>query len=174
MHDGDMAKNVRAISKSRQLMVSWVACAYALWTARFKAHRRVMMQSKKAEDAWQLVYWKHWNTSRCSFMEMSLPPFMRILDGKRGAIGTRGQINYPHGSVIMGIPEGGHQFRSYVASLVIMDEVCFMPEFEDSYRAAIAMAKGGGRIIMITTAQNGSYYAKLVEESDEDSKTEAA
>lgn len=174
MHDGDMAQNVRAISKSRQLMVSWLACAYAIWTARFKPHRRVMMQSRKAEAAYALVYWKHWQSSRCSFMELALPPFMRIMDGRRGALGTKGEINYPHGSVIMGIPEGGHQFRSYVASLVIMDEVCFMPEFRDSYKAALAMAKGGGRIVVITTAQNGSYYAELVEEADDQDTVEAA
>jgi hypothetical protein len=176
IHGGDSETDaaVRCVSKSRQLSLTWLVCAYAIWEARFHEHRRVMIQSKKAEDAYRLVFWKHWLSSRCSFMERALPPWMWLESEGRGTVGTKGEVSYPNGSVIMGIPEGGHQFRSYVASLVIMDEACFMPEFEDSYTAALAMSKGGGRIIAVTTAAQGTYYAKLVEEEEMSLQEEAA
>lgn len=173
MDDSDVV----AISKSRQLSMTWLACAYAVWDAHFHDHRKVMIQSKKAEDAWRLVYWKHWQAARCGFIIRAMPRFMRHIvvgknsrgeDKRLGAVGTKGEIIYPNGSTIMGVPEGGHQFRSHVASLVISDECCFQPEFEDAFTAALAMAKGGGKIVLITTAAAGTYYSRLVEEETEE------
>lgn len=168
--------DVSAINKSRQIMITWLLCAYACWEAHFHAHRRVMMQTKKAEDAWNLVYRSSWMRSRCSFIERAMPEFMRAgaVTGRakglyeyEGALeATRGTLSYPNGSEIMGIPQGEHMFRSYTASLVICDECCFQPEFEEAYAAALPMAKGGGRIILVSTALAGTYYAKLVEEDE--------
>lgn len=168
--------DVAAISKSRQLMLTWLCCAYAVWEARFHPQARVMIQSKKAEDAWNLVYRNSWVHGRCAFIERAMPLFMRC----EGLTPTRGELWYPNGSVIAGIPQGPDMFRSYTASLVICDEACFQDAFEDAYKAALPMAKGypddpdsGGRIILVTTAAAGSYYATLVEQ-DEESQKEVA
>ena len=170
MHNKESG-DVAAISKSRQLMLTWLCCAYAVWEARFHAQARVMIQSKKAEDAWNLVYRNSWLHGRCDFIERAMPLFIRA----EGLTPTRGELWYPNGSVIAGIPQGPDMFRSYTASLVICDEACFQPEFEDAYKAALPMAKGypddpdsGGRIILITTAAAGSYYATLVEEDEKE------
>jgi hypothetical protein len=168
----EQESDVVAISKSRQLSMTWLACAYAIWEARFHPQRVVMIQSKKAEDAYRLVFWKNWIAGRCSLMERAMPSFLRAVqveDGvPLGIKATRGELVYPNGSIIMGIPEGGHQFRSHVASLVISDECCFQPEFEDSFTAALAMSKNGGKIVLITTAAAGTYYARLVEEEQDE------
>jgi len=168
---GKESGDVAAISKSRQLMLTWLCCAYATWEARFHPQSRVMIQSKKAEDAWNLVYRNSWLHARCAFIERAMPLFMRATE----LTPTRGELWYPNGSVIAGIPQGADMFRSYTASLVICDEAAFQPEFEDAYKAALPMAKGypddpdsGGRIILITTAAAGSYYATLVEEDDKE------
>jgi hypothetical protein len=161
--------DVCAISKSRQMMITWIMCAYAVWEARFHEQSRVMIQSKKAEDAWSLVYRNSWYHARCAFIERALPPWMRL----PGTKGIRGELIYPHGSAIWGIPQGPDMFRSYTASLVICDECCFQPMFEDAYKAALPMCKGGaggggGRIVLVTTAAPQTYYGKLVEEDEEE------
>ena len=170
LHDKN-AGDVCAVSKSRQLMLSWLICAYATWEARFHPQARVLVQSKKAEDSWSLVYRNNWLNARCAFIERAMPLFMR----SKGLKPTRGELWYDNGSVIAGIPQGPDQFRSYTASLVVCDEAAFQDAFEDAYKAALSMAKGypddpdsGGRIVLITTAAAGSYYSKLVEENEEE------
>ena len=162
--------DVCAISKSRQMMATWLMCAYAVWEAQFHPHARVMIQSKKAEDAWNLVYRNSWYHARCGFILRAQPTWLRM----RGTKGIRGELSFPNGSTIWGIPQGPDMFRSYTASLVICDECCFQPEFEAAYKAALPMAKGGskagsgGRIVLVTTAAPNTYYGKLVEEDDQE------
>jgi len=150
------------IIKSRQLMLTWLACAYATHQTRFSDNARTMIQTKKAEDAWNLVYKNSWYHARCAFIERAMPPFMRA----NGLKGLRGELIYPEGGTIWGIPQGPDMFRSYTATLVIGDECCFQPEFEASYMAALPMIKGGGRGIFISSAAPDTYFGKLVEQGD--------
>lgn len=153
--------DVVAIPKSRQLTMTWIACAYAVWEARFHPHSLTMIQSKKAEDAWKLVYKGDWNMGRCGFIERAMPTFMRA----RGLVGTRGELTYPNGSQIWGIPQGAHMFRGYTSRLVVSDECCFQDKFEEAYTAALSMA---GRIILITTANYGTFFGRLIEEEQDE------
>lgn len=157
--------DVCAVAKSRQLMVTWIVVAYAVWEAKFHPQSRVMIQTKKADDAWSLVYRDGWYHSRSSFIERAMPEFLR----SRGLKGTIGKLAYPEGSSIWGIPQGPDMFRSYTATLVICDECCFQPEFEAAYKAALPMCKGnpnvegsGGRIVLISSAAPGTYFGRLI------------
>jgi len=163
--------DVAAISKSRQMLLSWLLAAYCSWEAKFHEQSRVMWQTKKAEDAQMVVYRNSWYHARIAFIERAMPRFMRSI----GLKGTVGDLWYPNGSIISGIPEGPDQLRSFAASLVVMDEACFQPAFRDAFKAALPMAKGdpstpgsGGRIVIITSAKGGTYYSELVEEEDDD------
>jgi len=157
--------DVVAIAKSRQLTMTWLACAYATWEARFHEHSLVMVQSKKAEDAWPLVYNKDWLRGRSAFIERTLPPFLRA----RGLIGTRGELSYPNGSNIKAVAQGPAQFRSYTASLVICDECTYQDEFREGYQAGTHMAR---RMLLIATARYGHYFGELIEQNE--SQEEAA
>ena len=154
---------VNAIAKSRQMMISWLICAYAVWDARFHRARNVMIQSKKAEDAWALVFYNDWLTSRCAFIEAALPPWFWLDNDGKYVTGTRGKLLYPHGSVIQAIPGGAHHFRSHTASLAFIDEACFMPDFGETYKAALAMVKGGGKLRIVSSAKYGSYFGNLIQ-----------
>lgn len=160
--------DVVAIAKSRQLSMTWLACAYASWEAKFHPHSLVMIQSKKAEDAWALVYHRDWLRSRTGFIERTLPPFL----WSRGLIGTQGGLTYPQGSQIQAVAQGPHQFRSYTASLVICDECTYQDEFQEGYDAAIHMAR---RVLLIATARYGHFFGKLIEQNyDHDVRQEEA
>lgn len=145
------------VEKSRQLMVTWACCVYAFWLAKYHKNRLIFIQSKKEENAANLVYNADPNQARISFMEMNLPASMQSkITWSYGKA-----LFHETGSSILAIPEGGDQIRSYVPSLVISDEAAFQPEFELAWMAAKPCIDGGGKFIAVSTPKNGSYLKKL-------------
>ena len=156
--DESISPRVLLIEKSRQLMLTWLSCLYALWVAKYQENRLIFIQSKKEEAAANLVFNTEPNVARISFMESHLPEEMRSK-----VIPSYGKLIFSEtGSVIQGIPEGGDQIRSYTPSLVISDEAAFQPEFENAYNAAMACIEGGGQFIALTTANIGAYFRTLI------------
>jgi hypothetical protein len=145
------------IPKSRQIKMSWLACAIALHRALFYPHSNIFIQSKKEEDAAMLVFFKKMGNSRISFIYDKLPDWVKAV---AKADGTYSKINFSNGSQIWGIPEGGHIIRSHTASLFIGDESAFQPEFESAYTAAMSCSE---KIICISSAGPG-YFEDIVTE----------
>jgi hypothetical protein len=147
-----------AIEKSRQLMITWVACLYWLWMAKFQKNRLLFVQSKKEEDAANLVFNTEWPNARISFMEFNLPEELRS-----DVASSYGKLLFRDtGSRIWGIPEGGDQIRSYTASGIFSDEAAYQPEFEAAWKAANPSIKGGGKMLIVSSARNGAYMKKLI------------
>lgn len=156
--DSFLVEKLILIEKSRQLMVSWICCLYALWLAKYQKNRTIFIQSKKEENAANLVFNTEANVARISFLEANLPQELRSR-----VIWSYAKAIFPEtGSMIWGIPEGGDQIRSYVPSLVISDEAAFQPEFEGAWKAAKPCVDGGGQFIAVSTAKNGSYMKQLL------------
>jgi hypothetical protein len=152
------AEQLVAIEKSRQLMVTWLVCLYALWVAKFQSNRLIFIQSKKEEDASNLVFNSEWSAARISFMESNLPETLRS-----DCSSAYGKLLFRDtGSRIWGIPEGGDQIRSYTASLIYSDEAAFQPEFEAAWKAANPSVKGGGKMIIVSSARSGAYMKQLL------------
>ena len=146
------------VAKSRQIMLTWLCCVYALWLAKSKPHRLIFLQSKKEEDAANLVFsggrtGKNWNTARISFIEKHLPAWLQ--DEKIES--AYGKLLFSNGSKIWGIPEGADMIRSYTPSLVISDEAAFQPEFGSAYTAMLPIAKHGGQLIAVSSANPGAF-----------------
>ena len=151
-------QNLIAIEKSRQLMVTWIVCLFCLWYAKFNRNRLIFIQSKKEEDAANLVFNSEWSSARISFMESNLPEQLRSDIGC-----SYSKLFFRDtGSRIWGIPEGGDQIRSYTASLIASDEAAFQPEFEAAWKAASPSIKGGGKFIAISSARNGAFMKQLI------------
>jgi hypothetical protein len=148
------------VEKSRQVMATWLCCAYLLWRAKFRDHQLILVQSKKEEDAANLVFNGEPWVARMSFMESNLPPHLKTCPFPRGA--SYGQLRFPNGSRIWGIPEGGDIIRSNTASVIFSDEAAFQPEFGNAFTAALPAIKGGGSYVAISSAEPGS-FAELVE-----------
>ena len=150
-----------AIEKSRQLMVTWVCLAYALWRAKFHEHQLILVQSKREDDAQSLVCKKkdELDASRLTFMEFHLPLYMRNV---RRASMSKCNVYFETGSRVWGIPQGGSIIRSNTSSLLISDEAAFQPEFGEAYRAALPAVRGGGQAIFVSSAEVGDFQA-LVE-----------
>ncbi len=157
--DRCLTEKLLLVEKSRQLLVTWSMCLYALWTAKFKNNRLVFLSSKKEEDAANLVFNKDPNTARISFIEAHLPDELRSVDFAKDA--SYGQIHFSNGSRIWGVPEGGDIIRSYTASLVITDEAAFQVEFENAFAAALPTVHGGGQLVAVSTVWPGSFFQQL-------------
>ena len=148
------------IEKSRHVMATWLTCAYLLWRARAFPHQLIMVQSKREEDVAALVYDKEPGQGRISFLEVSLPEHLRMVDQPKG--GKYCHLYFPNGSHIWGIPEGGHVIRSHNPSVVFSDESGFQPEFGKAYTAALPAITHGGQLICVSSAEPGTFQ-QLVE-----------
>lgn len=151
-------QSIYFIAKSRQIMLTWLCCAFALYLAKSVPHRLIFLQSKKEEDAANLVFnggrtGKNWDAARISFIERHLPWWLQ----DEGIEPAYGKLLFPNGSKIWGIPEGADMIRSYTPSLVISDEACFQPEFSAAYTAMLPISKQGGMLIAVSSANPGAF-----------------
>ncbi len=149
-----------AVEKSRQMMVTWLVCAYLLWRMKYLAHQLILVQSKREDDAAMLVFSKEPFIARMSFMESHLPKHLRTMSFPK--CGSYGHLYDPNGSHAWAIPEGGDIIRSNTPTVWFSDESAFQPEFGNAYTAAMPAIKGGGQAILVSSAEPGEYQ-ELVE-----------
>jgi hypothetical protein len=155
-------RGVLCVEKSRQVMVTWAAVMYILWECKYRRNRLWFVQSKKEEDSASLVYCHNPLKARMSFIEAKLPEELRTVDFEKDC--SYGEINFSNtGSVVKAIPEGGSQIRSFTASGIFADEAAFQPEFEGAYSAAKPTIDGGGKMVVVSTANPGAYMESLLE-----------
>lgn len=156
--DTVMNEQLVLVEKSRQLMVTWTMCLVCLWFAKYRKNRLIFVQSKKEDDAANLVFNKEWPVARISFMESNLPEPLQCKPNP-----SYGKLQFKTGSLIWGIPEGGDQIRSYTASLIFDDEFAFQPEAESAWKAALPSIKGGGKFVAVSSARSGAYMRELIQ-----------
>ena len=154
------SSGIFCVEKSRHVMATWLACMYLLWRGKYRTHQLIIIQSKREEDAANLVYNKEPFIARISFLESHLPSHLKTISFTTG--GSYCHLYFPNGSHIWGIPEGGDIIRSNNPSVILSDEAAFQPEFGAAYTAAIPAIKGGGQFLGISSAEPGSYQ-ELVE-----------
>lgn len=148
------------IEKSRQVLATWIICTYIMWRARFLPHQLILVQSKREDDAANLVFTAEAGLARISFMEWSLPRWLQEIKFPKGS--KFAHLIYPNGSHIWGIPEGSDIIRSNTVTVLFGDECGFQPEFGHAYTAALPSIKGGGQGIFISSAEP-SEFADLLE-----------
>jgi hypothetical protein len=151
------------VEKSRDVFATNLTCGYLLWRARAYDHQLIMVQSRKEEDAANLVFVKEPHVARISFMEDHLPGYLRRTSWPKS--GAYARLYFDNGSQIWGIPEGGDVIRSNHPSVIFADEAAFQPEFGASYTAALPAVKGGGQYIAVSSANPGEFF-ELVKELD--------
>jgi len=153
--------SLMAVPKSRQMKVSWWATAIYLWNAEFFEGANIFFQSKKEEDADNLI-------KRSKFMYDHQPFFLKrhqVNPGNRGEH-TYCKMEFPEiNSSIRGIPEGGDQIRMHTATGIFADEIGFQPSAEDAFTAAKPTIDGGGRFTAVSTANQGFFHL-LVEDKN--------
>lgn len=141
------------MEKSRQMLVSWLCSGYCWWRGKALAHQLILIQSKKEEDAANLVYaGQDATNARMSFLEAQLPRHLQSI--RHQAYAHLYDLNGTHW---WGIPEGGAIIRSNTPSVLFSDEAAFQPEFGKAYTAALPAVKGGGQLIAVSSAELGDF-----------------
>lgn len=153
-----LEKNNRVIiAKSRQMMMSWIACAFCVWWARFRPNQAIFWQARKDDDANAMVALPGMALGRCQFMEANLPDFLRLPIKP-----SEGKLVYPNGSFIQALAGGADQIRGRVFSLLIEDEFAHQEEQNGVYTAVVPLIQKGAKVLFISTP-NGTdnVFARL-------------
>lgn len=152
---------ITAIPKTRRMMLSWLMLSLHLWAALFHPQVAVFIQSKKEKDSAFLM-----SAERMMFVYDHLPPqynWPQIVKKNGGPDGVGySYIKFDNGSYIMAVGQGADQMRSYTASYVMLDEVGFWEQAESSFSALKPTIEGGGKIIMISSANPG-FFQRICE-----------
>jgi len=131
------------ILKSRQMMVTWSAVAFALWEALFRGSADVMFLSKREDDAREAV-------RRLRFIYERLPEYMRPKIGEN----TKFVLEFPDiNSRLMALPTHPHIGRTFSPTRIIWDEMASTPYDEEIFAALQPSLDGGGYFMGISTSQ---------------------
>jgi len=167
-----LKENLLLVPKSRQMMLSWLFVALYLWDVQFHIGRNVFFQSKREEDADDLI-------KRAKFIWDNEPKFLkryRIGDSFSSLV-CNPQANgndvyckmlFPaiH-SWIRGIPQGADILRMHTASGILSDEMAFQSEAQASYTASKPTLSHSGRFTGVSTAEDSTFFERMVFDLEE-------
>lgn len=146
--------------KSRQILLSWTFVDAHLWLAMTRPGSLIAFQSENLPKACELL-------NRAAVIYQTLPAelqrFGPMSDSpKAAARKIEDRIEFPEiRSRILAIPSGPNQVRMYTFTAIFMDEAQHWEpdqDFEDSYGAALATTKGGGRLTAISSVGHPDRY----------------
>ena len=144
------------VPKSRRMMLSWLMAWLHLWMAMFHPGRSIFIVSDKEQKSDELV-------RRCEFMYTNIPEgciLKPTVRSKYCALEFPGLDSY-----IMGLPSGAAQLRQYTASALLFDEFAFWTDAMETLGAARPTIEGGGRLTIISSAQDGPYKRLVFDET---------
>lgn len=144
------------VPKSRRMMLSWLMCYLHLWMAMFHPGRAVFIVSDKEQKSDELV-------RRCEFMFTNIPEGTILKPVLRTKYCV---MEFPGlDSTIMGLPSGAAQLRQYTASALLFDEFAFWQDALETLGAARPTIEGGGRLTIVSTAQDGPFKKLVFDET---------
>jgi len=158
------AERALVICKPRQMIITWLCCALALWDALFHRGVLVILQSKKLDDAVGNRLTGSGLLGRCQFIldhipyrELLINP--AVLKPENDKVES---LTFEHNSGLLPIPMGGSQIRSQTASGWVCDEAAFQQDFEDAYTAAQSSIRGAWALLVSTAdLSDGGFFRKL-------------
>lgn len=153
--------------KSRQMMMSWLFTALYLWDAQFHHGRLTFFQSKKADDANDLIKRskKIWDNEPSFLKRYYDKGMFHDLDCNPHNQGGHiyNLLTFPQiDSEIRGIPEGGDIVRMHTLSGMLSDESAFQPEMASAYTALKPTLSSGGKLTCVSTAEGNTWFEDAV------------
>lgn len=128
------------VLKARQLGMSWLALAYALWVALHRGPATVLLFSLREAEAVELL-------ARMKEMHRRLPHFLRVKEVVRE---NDSLWQLSNGSRVMAFSTKGG--RSYTGTLAIVDEADFVPDLGIFLNGVKPTIDAGGKLFLISTA----------------------
>lgn len=128
------------IVKARQLGLSTITAAYAVWLAMFFANQNVFVIATKEKVAKNFI-------DKCKMMIQGMPSWLKLQD----ATITKTQIQTSKNSKIKAVPTSPDAGRSESINLLIVDEAAFVKDFETIWTGLKPTLSTGGRSIILSS-----------------------
>ena len=138
------------VLKSRQLGLSTISAAYAMWLVLFHKDKNVLIIATKLAVAQNFI-------RKCKFLLASCPKWLilpQIVKNNSQA------LEFNNGSQIKAIPTSEDAGRSEALSLLIVDEAAFVRNFDTLWTGLYPTLSTGGEAIILSTPNGvgGQYY----------------
>lgn len=138
------------VLKSRQLGLSTITAAYAMWMVLFHKDKNVLIIATKLAVAQNFI-------KKCKFLLASCPKWLilpQIVKNNSQA------LEFNNGSQIKAIPTSDDAGRSEALSLLIVDEAAFVRNFDTLWTGLYPTLSTGGEAIVLSTPNGvgGQYY----------------
>ena len=148
VHFNDNRFNI--VVKSRQLGLSTLTAAYAVWMTMFRKDKTVLIIATKLAVAQNFI-------KKVKIALSGIPKWMWITEIT--AKNTQA-IEFSNGSAIKAIPTSEDAGRSEALSLLIVDEAAFIRNFDELWKGLYPTLSTGGRAIVVSTPNGtgGQYY----------------
>jgi len=138
------------ILKSRQLGISTLTAAYAVWQAIFYKDKNILIIATKLSVAMNFI-------KKVKVALRHLPPWL-VLPEITG--NNKQSVEFSNGSSIKAIPTSDDAGRSEALTLLIVDEAAFVRNFDELWMGLYPTLSTGGRAIVLSTPNGvgGQYY----------------
>jgi hypothetical protein len=145
-----------AVNKSRQLGVSTLVAAYALWMMLFHSDKNILVIATKQDTAKNMI-------TKVQFMYENLPKWLRLDTLENNKL----SLKLKNGSQIKAISAAGDSGRSEAVSLLIIDEAAFIEDIDEIFPAAQQTLSTGGQCIVVSTPKGvGNWFHKVFTEAE--------
>lgn len=129
--------------KARQLGLTWLVLAFALWIMLFRPEAVVLLFSRRDTEAIHLL------DDRLKGMYQRLPDWLKV--GQVVVEDSAHEWQLSNGSVARAFPTSAGD--SYTATLAIVDEADLVPDLNRLMRAVKPTIDGGGRMILLSRSE---------------------
>jgi len=142
--------------KSRQLGISTLSAAYALWLMLFHKDKNVLALATTQATARNLV-------SKTMFMYDQLPKWLRLPALEKNKLSLR----LKNGSKITAKSSNTDAARSEAVSLLLIDEAAFIDNIEETFTAAQQTLATGGQCMALSTPNGiGNWFHQTWEKAE--------
>lgn len=144
------------VLKARQVGVSWLAAAYALYRAQYQPSAVVLVLSQGQAESYELA-------RKVRSLWETLPARLQ----RTLTTDSAGELAWQGGGRLLALPATQRAGRGYTATLVVADEAAYHPWAQSNYAAYKPALDGGGQFLCVSTA-NGStgFFADLYRASE--------
>ena len=140
------------ILKSRQLGLSTLSAAYAVWLAVFYKDKSILVIATKLAVAMNFI-------RKVKIVLRNMPKWLLLPDLVEN---NKQSVLFSNGSQIKAIPTSEDAGRSEALTLLIVDEAAFVRNFDEVYTGLYSTLQTGGRAIILSTPNGvGNMYHKL-------------
>lgn len=145
------------ILKSRQLGLSTLVAAYAVWQAIFYKEKNILIIATKLAVAQNFI-------RKVKTYLKSMPSWLLI---PTIIANNKQQVEFSNGSQIKAVPTSEDAGRSEALSLLIVDEAAFVRNFDELWMGLYPTLSTGGRAILLSTPNGvGGQYHEIYSKAE--------